>query len=197
MNITFLPNVHSKRLCSLACSHGVPSQLVKIFETSKKLLVVTGAGVSTESGIPDYRSPGRPPYRPLQHSEFVKQESVRRRYWARSMIGFTKIISADPNAAHLALAQLEKFGIVKSLITQNVDRLHQKAGHQRVLELHGTIHEVECMNCGHSLSRVSMQDELTKRNVDWINKYNSKHFERPDGDAELPTQVAYLAVYDV
>ena len=141
--------------------------LLDLVSKSKRLLVITGAGVSTESGIPDYRSPGRPAYKPLHHDEFMKQELVRRRYWARSMVGFGKIGHARPNAAHTTLAMLEKHGLVHHLITQNVDRLHQKAGHRRVLELHGTIHEVECMNCGHSLPREAMQPLLQSCNAGW------------------------------
>lgn len=93
-----------------------------------------------------------------------------------------------PNFAHTALASLEKYGRVDHLITQNVDRLHQKAGHQRVLELHGTIHEVECMSCGHSLSRDRMQGLLLQNNADWQQRYLSLSQPRPDGDAELPAE---------
>lgn len=155
---------------------------------AEQLLVITGAGVSTESGIPDYRSPGRKEYKPLNHMQFISQEFTRRRYWARSTIGFKLMGSAAPNAAHLALAALEERGHVHNLITQNVDRLHHKAGHKSVLELHGTIHDVECLDCGHKLLRSSMQVMLTSLNGAWLNQWTGDAFQRPDGDVDLPEE---------
>jgi len=102
--------------------------LASLVAKSQRLLLVTGAGISTDSGIPDYRSPNRPAYRPLQHHEFVASERVRRRYWARSFVGFRTMRDARPNAAHAALAALERLGRARAgLITQNVDRLHHRA----------------------------------------------------------------------
>ena len=156
---------------------------------SKNLLAITGAGVSTESGIPDYRSPGRPAYRPLQHGEFVKMESTRRRYWARSMIGFGQVGKALPNKAHRSLALLEQMGKMSHLITQNVDRLHQKAGQRNILELHGTIHEVECLDCKHQFDRAHMQALLLTLNEEWMKRVAELSEARPDGDVELPSDV--------
>lgn len=116
-------------------------------------MVLSGAGISTASGIPDYRSPNRPAYKPLQNADFFRKESVRRRYWARSSLGYRRLSAAEPNGAHLLVAALEAAGCVRSVITQNVDRLHQRAGSRNVLELHGTVHEVACMDCGLVLSR--------------------------------------------
>jgi NAD+-dependent protein deacetylase sirtuin 4 len=136
--------------------------------SSPNILVITGAGVSTSSGIPDYRSPGRPLYKPLQHSDFIAKESVRRRYWARSFVGYSLMAGAMPNAGHLSLAQLERLGFLNTgLITQNVDRLHQRAGHRDVLELHGTVMECECMKCKATCSRHTVQEKMTRENSAW------------------------------
>ena len=148
------------------------TSLLSFFRTSQssssKTLVITGAGVSTASGIPDYRSPGRPLYKPLQHAEFISKESVRRRYWARSFIGYSVMANAKPNIAHFALSQLEKLGYINGgLITQNVDRLHQRAGHIDVLELHGTVMECECMNCKSLINRNKVQEKMAKDNKAW------------------------------
>jgi NAD-dependent deacetylase sirtuin 4 len=144
------------------------SPLAAFVAASSRLLLITGAGVSTDSGIPDYRSPQRPAYRPLQHHEFVASERVRRRYWARSFVGFRTMQGARPNAAHEALAALERLGRAGAgLITQNVDRLHHRAGHADVLELHGTVHECECMACRASVARDDVQAEMALANARW------------------------------
>jgi NAD-dependent deacetylase sirtuin 4 len=145
-----------------------PSPLAAFVASARRLLVITGAGVSTDSGIPDYRSPQRPAYKPLQHHEFVASERVRRRYWARSFVGFRTMRDARPNAAHAALAALERLGLAPAgLITQNVDRLHQRAGHADVLELHGTVHECECMACRATTAREAVQAEMAAANARW------------------------------
>jgi NAD-dependent deacetylase sirtuin 4 len=174
------------RIDSFGCLGRDGQKLIELFDGCKKLLVITGAGVSTESGIPDYRSPGRPEYKPLQHNDFIKSEYVRRRYWARSFVGYGKVGNAQPNLAHTTLALMENHGKVANLITQNVDRLHHKAGHQRVLELHGTIHEVECLSCSHSTPRHRLQDTLLQQNAAWLQRFRLMSHERPDGDSELP-----------
>ena len=118
-----------------------------------RVAILTGAGCSTESGIPDYRGPEararakRVPFNPIQHRDFVEHESTRRRYWARSAIGWPKMAAAKPNAAHRAIADLERHGHTTGVITQNVDRLHHKAGSRDVLELHGALADVRCMQC--------------------------------------------------
>jgi NAD-dependent deacetylase sirtuin 4 len=171
------------------------SSLLSLVLSSNRLLVITGAGVSTTSGIPDYRSPGRAAYKPLSHSEFMTNEHTRRRYWARSTIGFRHHMGeARANVTHHTLAWLERAGkMMGSLITQNVDRLHQQAGHKDVLELHGTIHEVECLECGHRMTRRDVQASLEGLNVRWLDRYDGKaegeekKVLRPDGDIELPS----------
>ncbi len=153
----------------------------------RRTVVLTGAGCSTESGIPDYRGPGtRARARnPIQHREFLSRPEVRARYWARSLIGWPRFSSARPNPAHHALAALEREGHVLGLITQNVDRLHQAAGSQRIIELHGALAQVRCLECAHVEPRHELQERLLALNPDF-----SAHGaeSRPDGDAELPLE---------
>ena len=144
-----------------------------------------------ESGIPDYRSPHRPEYTPLQHGDFITKEATRQRYWARSMIGYKNLSRTVPNDTHKLLAKMEGMGKVKHVITQNVDRHHQGAGSQSVLELHGTIHEVECIQpeCSWTGPRQLVQEMMEEDNELWILQYAESLTEetaRPDGDVVLP-----------
>lgn len=151
-------------------------------------VVLAGAGCSTESGIPDYRGPWRPARMPMRYQEFMGSAEARVRYWARSAVGWARFSRAGPNAAHRAIAGLEAAGVVRGVITQNVDGLHQAAGNQRVVELHGTLSRVRCMNCDATESRSSVQER-----IDALNPGHSLvdgHFA-PDGDAEISP-----AVYD-
>lgn len=153
----------------------------------RRIVVLTGAGCSTESGIPDYRGPGtRARARnPIQHMEFLSSPQVRARYWARSLIGWPRFSSALPNAAHHALAALEQDGHVVGLITQNVDRLHHAAGSSRVIELHGALADVRCLSCGSRVARSAVQERLLTLNPGFL----AQQVElRPDGDAELPLE---------
>jgi len=149
-----------------------------------RLFVLTGAGCSTDSGIPDYRDRDgqwkRPP--PVDFAAFMQQPATRQRYWARSMIGWRRFGSARPNATHHALAQLERDGRIELLVTQNVDRLHQHAGSQNVLDLHGRLDEVRCMACDWRQSRHAFQQALLARNPDWARLDAA---DAPDGDADL------------
>jgi NAD-dependent deacetylase sirtuin 4 len=155
----------------------------------RSVLFLTGAGVSTSSGIPDYRSPGRLPYRPLQHAEFVASAAVRQRYWARSYLGWPRMRDAQPNASHAALVRLQALGLCAQLITQNVDSLHLKAGHPSVLQLHGTLFEVECLQCGAPLlCRNALQARMAAANAAWTQRFASAAVQRPDGDMELPAE---------
>ncbi|MFB1481887.1 NAD-dependent protein deacetylase [Corallococcus sp. RDP092CA] len=153
----------------------------------RRVVVLTGAGCSTESGIPDYRGPEtRHQVRnPIQHREFLRQPEVRQRYWARSLLGWPRFTSARPNAAHRALAALEQAGVVPGLITQNVDGLHPAAGSERVLELHGALSRVRCLACGAQEPRASLQARLLGLNPDFA---HAGVEARPDGDAELPLE---------
>lgn len=149
------------------------------------VVALTGAGLSTESGIPDYRSPEAlaRPRRPIQGPEFVRSEAVRRRYWARAVLGWDRMRTAEPNAGHRAVARLEEQGLVTRVVTQNVDRLHHKAGSRRVVELHGALAEVICLSCGALETRDALQARLLERNQGWTTLAAD---DAPDGDADLP-----------
>jgi NAD-dependent SIR2 family protein deacetylase len=156
----------------------------------RRIVVLTGAGCSTESGIPDYRGPDTPPRKrpPIQHREFVDHEHMRRRYWARSMLGWPRLSAARPNAAHEALAALEHAGIVAGLITQNVDGLHQGAGSRAVVELHGALARVRCLGCEVVTSRDDLQARLLAANPEWPERARSVE-SAPDGDADLADEL--------
>ncbi len=144
-------------------------------------VALTGAGISTDSGIPDYRGPNASPANPITYSEFLSDEESRRRYWARSMEGWRSFRAARPNAGHRALATL---GV--PVITQNVDGLHQAAGSHRVLDLHGRIDRAACLDCGLVLDRASLQELLVSLNPDVVGVAPAGTAElRPDGDAEV------------
>ena len=149
-----------------------------------RLFVLTGAGCSTDSGIPDYRDRDgqwkRPP--PVNYAAFMHELATRQRYWARSLVGWRRFGSALPNATHYALAELERRDHVELLVTQNVDRLHQHAGSERVLDLHGRLDEVRCMSCETRLPRNAFQHMLEKRNPAWTLLDAG---DAPDGDADL------------
>ena len=145
--------------------------------------VLTGAGLSTESGIPDYRGPdGRRRVVPMTYGEFVSSPENRQRYWARSFVGWRRFAGAGPNDGHRAVADLQRLGLVRAIITQNVDGLHQLAGARDVLELHGNLALARCLDCGETTQRVALAGRLLEANP---------HFEaitgevRPDGDVVL------------
>lgn len=150
----------------------------------ERIAVISGAGCSTRSGIADYRDEAGAwkRNRPLQMQSFVEDATMRRRYWARSMLGWPMLAHARPNPAHAALADLEAMGRVSGLITQNVDGLHQAAGHRNVLELHGRLSEVVCLSCEARCQRAALQ----KRLLD-VNAFMQQVFATaaPDGDADL------------
>ena len=150
----------------------------------RRFVALTGAGCSTESGIPDYRGDGRTgPRDPIMHAAFLRQPDVRRRYWARATLGWERFKDARPNPAHRALAALEAVGVVAGVITQNVDRLHHRAGSRAVVELHGALADVRCLDCGRHEPRASVQHRLLGANPDWLTRVGAE--VRPDGDAEL------------
>ena len=147
-------------------------------------VVLTGAGCSTESGIPDYRGPKtrEKARNPIKFMEFVKTPEARRRYWARSVVGWPRMKLARPNAAHAALAALEERGFVDALLTQNVDRLHHGAGSREVVELHGALADVRCLDCGHVEDRDALQARLLGMNPGF--KATATELA-PDGDAVI------------
>ena len=149
-----------------------------------RLLVITGAGCSTEVGIPDYRDAAgqwkRP--QPVTYQAFMGEALVRQRYWARSMLGWRVMGQAQPGKAHKALALLEQQGWLELLITQNVDGLHSAAGSVNTVDLHGRIDTVRCMDCGHRFARADWQQALVALNPDWA---QLQARTAPDGDADL------------
>lgn len=149
----------------------------------KKVFALTGAGLSTDSGIPDYRGAGRVERHPMTYDIFMGSREAQVRYWARSYVGWSRIAMAEPNQGHFALASAESLGKLSQLVTQNVDGLHQSAGHKRVIDLHGRLDRVRCVSCGHELSRTTMDGWLQNLNPG-IRKDASYEFT-PDGDAEV------------
>ncbi|WP_368310476.1 NAD-dependent protein deacetylase [Luteibacter sp. CQ10] len=149
-----------------------------------RLFVITGAGISTDSGIPDYRDGNgewkRSP--PMTLQSFMSGPPARARYWARGMIGWRHFAGVDPNIAHRALAALERAGRIELLLTQNVDGLHEKAGSLNVVDLHGRLDRVRCMQCGDLSTRDAMQARLEASNPDWL---ALRATIAPDGDADL------------
>ncbi len=160
------------------------ANLQDFVDRHRRLFVLTGAGCSTRSGIPDYRDADGQWKRaqPVTYQAFMGEEKTRRRYWARSLIGWRLIRGAQPNNAHRALARLEAMGRSELLLTQNVDRLHQAAGSTKVIDLHGRIDLVRCMDCERRSPRGALQDELGRLNRDWLDLDAT---EAPDGDADL------------
>lgn len=159
--------------------------LARFVAAHPRLLVLTGAGCSTGSGIPDYRDGDGAWKRkaPVTHQAFVASAAVRARYWARSLRGWPGFAAAEPNAAHHALAGLERDGRIEAVVTQNVDRLHQRAGSRRVIDLHGRLDRVRCLGCGARHGRAAMQERLIAANPG----FPAGPIERaPDGDAEIP-----------
>ena len=158
---------------------------------TRRVVVLTGAGVSTESGIPDYRSPEALARvrRPITGPDFGRSAGLRRRYWARAMMGWDRFRAAQPGPAHRAIAALERRGIVSRVITQNVDRLHQQAGSRAVIELHGALADVACLACGALESRDAVQTRMRSANAAWTETHGREAAVAPDGDAHLSDEV--------
>ena len=161
--------------------------LREFIQRHSRLFVLTGAGCSTDSGIPDYRDADGEWKRaqPVQFRSFMEDVLTRKRYWARSLVGWRRFGRARPNDAHRALAALERRGRVGLLVTQNVDRLHQAAGSAAVVDLHGRLDTVRCMGCERRLPREELQRELLERNPGWADLDAA---DAPDGDADLEVQ---------
>ncbi len=157
--------------------------LVTLLE-GRRVMLLAGAGCSTESGIPDYRGPQtwRKKRNPIQFLPFVRKPEVRARYWARSAVGWPKFQLAEHNATHTALAELERTGVANGLVTQNVDGLHQRSGSEEVVELHGALSRVVCLSCSRRTPRDELQEQLRGLNPEWP-IWSTDY--APDGDAEL------------
>jgi len=153
--------------------------------TRRPLVALTGAGLSTDSGIPDYRGPSSPRRTPMTYTEFVSGPVAQRRYWARSHVGWARMARAEPNPGHQALAALETAGVVRALITQNVDGLHRVAGSEAVIDLHGRIADVVCLGCRRVSDRADLQRRLTELNPGFLESAGARVEAAPDGDAVL------------
>ncbi len=151
--------------------------------SNRQIAVLTGAGISTDSGIPDYRGAGRTPRHPMTFDSFMGSIDAQRRYWARSYVGFSRISDALPNQGHFALARAEKVGQIAGIVTQNVDGLHQAAGSAKVIDLHGRLDRVICMSCRKLISRSDLDAQIEELNPN-LSKDQQIEFT-PDGDAEI------------
>lgn len=158
--------------------------LLQMVANSRRLVVLSGAGCSTESGIPDYRDDDgawkRTP--PMQYQEFIGSHAARQRYWARALLGWQQFRNVRPNKAHEVLAHFERLGRIETVITQNVDGLHQQAGSNNVIDLHGRIDTVECLQCRRTTAREQIQTRLAQLNPHWTTLAADI---APDGDALL------------
>lgn len=160
------------------------SRLGAALSNGNALTVLTGAGISTDSGIPAYRDhSGRwLASQPIQHQEFISDPHARQRYWARSILGWPAVAAAQPNSAHSALVELEKRGLIDILATQNVDRLHQRAGQQKAVDLHGRLDQVVCLICDRRLPRADLQNVLERENPSFTKQ---SAVIQPDGDSDV------------
>ena len=161
----------------------------------RPLVALTGAGLSTDSGIPDYRGPSSPRRTPMTYTEFVSGPAAQRRYWARSHVGWARMARALPNAGHWALAALERAGVLRGVITQNVDGLHRAAGSDAVIDLHGRVADVVCLGCRRISDRADLQQRLAELNPGFIESAGAHIEAAPDGDAVL-TEVAGFRLAD-
>ena len=162
--------------------------LRSVLDRHKPWLIITGAGISLNSGIPTYRDDNGDWLRsdPIKHHEFIQYEDKRKRYWARSAVGWPPVERAQPNGVHYALAELERCGYLAGLITQNVDRLHQRAGQQNVIDLHGRLDRVRCLSCGKYEARRQLQVRLLRRNP-FLTPLTAEL--APDGDAYVEDEI--------
>lgn len=158
-----------------------------------RIAVLTGAGVSTDSGVPDYRSPGSAPRRPMTHQQFISAESFRRHYWARNHLGWEHLASAEPNAGHRALAAMEDAGHLTGLITQNIDMLHARAGSRHMVPIHGRYDRVRCLSCGDMTPRAEFDGVLEALNPGWRDRVRvlADLEVAPDADVVLESTVGF------
>ena len=165
---------------------GIIAELARMLN-GKRFAALSGAGISTESGIPDYRGPGSEArkVKTVWYQDFTTDSGLRKRYWVRSAAGWPSMRGAIPNAAHSALAEMEHGGRISGVITQNVDGLHTAAGSAKVIELHGALRDVVCLSCGEKEPRTAFQDRLLPGNPD-LKLVTAA--PRPDGDSELPDE---------
>ncbi|MBM9460894.1 NAD-dependent deacetylase [Nocardioides sp. zg-536] len=154
---------------------------------ARPLVVLTGAGLSTDSGIPDYRGPGAPARMPMTYQEFVGSPAAQQRYWARSHLGWSRMRRAEPNPGHLAVARLG----AQLVITQNVDGLHERVGTPHLIALHGRIADVICLACRRTTPRAQLQERLAEANPGWVEAH-AHVAARPDGDVDLDDTAGFV-----
>jgi len=171
-----------------AAIDGVSEALAAL--AGRRVAVLTGAGVSTDSGIPDYRGKGAPARTPMTVEQFLSSDAARRRYWVGSHLGWRAFAAAEPNPGHLAIAQLEASGVATGVITQNVDGLHVRAGSRRVVELHGTMRRVFCTHCGQVFDRRDLAARVEADNP-WITVPENIVLG-PDGDVRPETTEGFV-----
>ncbi|WP_077088664.1 SIR2 family NAD-dependent protein deacylase [Mycobacterium rhizamassiliense] len=159
----------------------------------RRVAVLTGAGMSTDSGIPDYRGPDSPPSNPMTIRQFTSDPVFRQRYWARNHVGWRHMHDTLPNAGHRSLAALEDSGVVTGVITQNVDLLHTKAGSQNVINLHGTYAQVVCLSCAHTMSRAALAEQLEALNPGFVERAEAIGglAVAPDADAVITDTASF------
>jgi len=161
--------------------------------TGRRVAVLTGAGLSTDSGIPDYRGPDSPPSNPMTIRQFTSDPVFRQRYWARNHVGWRHMDYTRPNAGHRAVAALEHAGVACGVITQNVDLLHTKAGSRNVINLHGTYARVVCLSCGRSMSRAALAEQLGVLNPGFTEQVEAAGglAVAPDADAVIADTASF------
>ncbi|CDO33058.1 NAD-dependent protein deacetylase [Mycolicibacterium porcinum] len=170
-------------------------ELVSLLQ-GRRIAVLTGAGMSTDSGIPDYRGPDSPPSNPMTIRQFTSDPEFRQRYWARNHVGWRHMDATMPNAGHRALATLESAGVVTGLITQNVDLLHSKAGSRSVVNLHGTYAQVVCLDCGATMGRAELAARLEAANPGFLERAEEVGgiAVAPDADAVVRETDSFVIV---
>ncbi|GMA23166.1 NAD-dependent protein deacetylase [Luteimicrobium album] len=172
---------------TLAAARAAVQDVVPVLR-GRRVAVLTGAGISTDSGIPDYRGPDSPPRNPMTYQQFVGDEGFRRHYWARNHVGWQHVRRTAPNAGHRALVRLEEAGVVTGIITQNVDLLHEDAGSRNVIDLHGRYDRVICLQCGRVISREHLAERLDALNPGFVESVAGDVADieiAPDADAVI------------
>ncbi len=188
---TLAPTPRAAPVYSVAAPAACVEEIADLLR-GRRVLALTGAGMSTDSGIPDYRGPDSVPRTPMTYTEFVSGHAAQQRYWARSHIGWQRLGRARPNDGHRALAALERSGALAGVVTQNVDGLHRRAGSRRVIDLHGRIDDVVCLDCREISSRSDLHGRLHERNPGFGAALTSE--TAPDGDVEFDDTAGFRLV---
>jgi NAD-dependent SIR2 family protein deacetylase len=187
VGLTGFASLPAANPAAVAQEHLQEMESVRALLSGKRLALLTGAGLSTDSGIPDYRGPDAVPRSPMTYQEFVRDAANRQRYWARNHIGWSHLRHADPNQGHHAVAELERRGLLTGLITQNVDRLHQEAGSTNVIDLHGRYDQVICLDCRRTYTRRLLAGVLAELNPEFLARATKSGLVEiaPDADATV------------